>query len=654
MNNIFDQFDEPQATGAGNIFDRFDKPPQSKKQKEKRELPFSESLVRGAADVITFGLADRIAAGLGALTGIGGTRGDYAANLAAQREATAAAREANPKTYIAGQLAGGFAVPGRAAMQAATLPGRIGRGAAVGALQGGAYGAGSSEDLTNLPEVARDAATGAAIGGILGGAATPAIEILGRGAGRAISGARGIVNPKGEAARRVAGALAEDARVSGVPLRAESLARMQRAGQPAVIGDIGGETTAALARSAADTSTAARQVLEETVQPRFNEQSARVSEFLGGLGAGNTTQTLELLQAKARAANKPLYERAFKEGESGIWHDGLAKIMDAPVVADAVKGAIKTGANRAVAEGFRPQKAPFEIDAAGMLTPKLNPDGSRARPTLQFWDSVKRNLDDKIGSLLRSGEKSAASDAQNLRSQLVGYLDSASPSYASARGTAAKFFGAEDALEAGSKFVAAKGSNDSFRKSLHKMTAPERELFAHGFASELANSLSRLGDSTDVVRKIGSSPQAKERLEMALGPQRAEKLMGFLSVEAAMNNLKTAVQGNSKTARYFNDLQLAGGALGADYLLSGGFGGNITAGTLGLLALRRGVRAGGQAVNRNVAEHVGKLLASDSPSSIKQLQALAAKSGRVRNQLLSITPRLIAGVIPLAVGAATE
>lgn len=70
-----------------------------------------DAAVRGAADVATFGMADRVAAGLGAATGIGGTFGDYSGNLARERAINQADIEKNTGPRIAGQLAGGLAIP---------------------------------------------------------------------------------------------------------------------------------------------------------------------------------------------------------------------------------------------------------------------------------------------------------------------------------------------------------------------------------------------------------------------------------------------------------------------------------------------------------------------------------------------------------------
>jgi len=170
-----------------------------------------DAAVRGIADTATFGMADRIAAGLGSLTGFGGTPGDYSGNLARERAIDQADEAKNPGSRIAGQLVGGLTFPAGAAAEGATLAGRAALGAGAGAMQGGLYGAGSSEDLTNLPDVAKNAATGVALGGTIGAVVPAAISITGRVARGADSIVRGVANPDRLAASRVADALARDA-----------------------------------------------------------------------------------------------------------------------------------------------------------------------------------------------------------------------------------------------------------------------------------------------------------------------------------------------------------------------------------------------------------------------------------------------------------
>ena len=65
-------------------------------------------------------------------------------------------------------------------LQAATVPARALRSAAVGAGFGAASGAGEGE---SLPDRLSRAATGGAIGGVVGGVASPVMDLAARGVG---------------------------------------------------------------------------------------------------------------------------------------------------------------------------------------------------------------------------------------------------------------------------------------------------------------------------------------------------------------------------------------------------------------------------------------------------------------------------------------
>jgi hypothetical protein len=598
-----------------------------------------DAVVRGAANALTFGFADRLAAGAGAATGIGGTRGDYEGNLAAQRALDAANLEQHPVATVAGNLAGAVALPGAAVARAATLPGRIAAGSGVGAAQGALFGASGSEDLRDVRSVAANAAHGAGVGAAIGGIAPPLVEGLARGAGaiggRVAGAVRGVVNPESEAARRVSAALARDAAVGGQQLDEASLAAAQASGQPAVVADMGGRVTQSLARSAANTSPEARHALETVVSDRFEGQVPRVSEFVLGLGTGqDALTTREALQRAAAAANRPAYAKAYAQGGS-IWNGDLAQLAQAPDVAQAIKQATRTGANKAAADGFRPIKNPFAVSDAG----EVRLADPNVTPTLQFWDHVKRNLDDRISTLQRSGEKSAAADTIALRGQLVEMLDSAAPAYAEARAGAARFFGAQDALEAGQKFVTARGKNSEFARVIGKMSEPERKLFADGFASELATRINETGDRRSVLNSVFNSPNARARVTMALGPEKAKEFEAFMRAEGLMDGLRRAVTGNSTTARQLAEAGMAGGiGAGLGGALGNGDPRDISLGAMmGFMA-----RSGKVKIDQRLAQRVGEMLASPDPEVFRRAVKLAATNGRLMDFIRSIDAHAVA------------
>lgn len=138
----------------------------------------AHAMVAGAAQGLTFGFADEIAAGARSL----GAAFDpeetvpqrYERERTGQRALLDASRRDYPVSAFASELGGAVMVPVGGAIGGATLPARIARGAGAGAVAGGIYGAGASEADT-ARGVVGDALRGAAIGGAVG-AAVPAVS----------------------------------------------------------------------------------------------------------------------------------------------------------------------------------------------------------------------------------------------------------------------------------------------------------------------------------------------------------------------------------------------------------------------------------------------------------------------------------------------
>lgn len=166
--------------------------PQAAAQQEATDprnsmLGKADAFMRGAADTLSLGFADEIAAGLG--TGFG-YLGDYDQELARQRGTDAEDAENRFGYRLGGQLSGGLAGAAGLARSGASLSANaamaghgLGRTASAsaleGALLGGAHGLGSGEDAEGRIS---QALTGAKWGGVLGGAAPYAISGLSAGA----------------------------------------------------------------------------------------------------------------------------------------------------------------------------------------------------------------------------------------------------------------------------------------------------------------------------------------------------------------------------------------------------------------------------------------------------------------------------------------
>jgi hypothetical protein len=581
-----------------------------------------KSALLGAFQGATFNFGDEIASGVNAgldyVTGQApnGIGAAYDSRLADARRQMQEAETTNPGSFLAGQLGGGIATIPFTPMRAG-----VAGGLATGALYGGLSGAGAGEGVGGR---LAGAGIGAGVGGALGAAAPVVIGGIGsaaRGIGNAVSNATGVVrgalNPEAEAGRRVVGALARDARIGGSQMDDVGLAAAQAAGQPVRVADMGGETTRALARSAANTSPEGKAALGRLTNDRFETQGNRVVEFVQRLAGtkGDAGARREGLQAAAKAANRGAYARAYAEGASGIWDATLQRLAQAPALMKEIRDAVRRSANKAASQGFRPVQNPFVETEAGLaMKPGMT-------PSLQFWDVVKQGLDDQIEALGRAGAKSERADLIALRNSLRQHLDDLVPSYSAARRGAAAAFGAEDALEAGQKFISSSMSNHDARRALAKMSGPERALFGEGFAASLIEQVQRTGDRRNVINQIWGTARARERIEIALGKTKAAELEMFVRVENIMDMLRGAVSGNSTTVQQLAAMGLAGGATYS------GFKGDASASNFAMgAAIGAILKRGSMHIDGAVAQRVAEMLASESPELVRKASAIVAKS----------------------------
>lgn len=143
-----------------------------------------ESGLRGAAQRATFGFADEIAGGAEALF----TDKPYEEARDESRAAFSEAEQANPGSYLAGEVAGTIGtafIPGVGALGTAAKGASLAKTAGAAALGAGIEGLGDSEAELGSAEMAGDVATSAALGGAGGAILSKGAQLLPK-AGRAV------------------------------------------------------------------------------------------------------------------------------------------------------------------------------------------------------------------------------------------------------------------------------------------------------------------------------------------------------------------------------------------------------------------------------------------------------------------------------------
>lgn len=644
--------------------------------KSLRDSQMSTEAVKGVP--IAGGLTDKLGAGISALaqplTGAGVAGGSisdrYAKNLELEKELGSDFEKAHPALATTAGVIGGTAatVPLAATAMGAralglggeTLLGQTARGALSGA------GINSADALVRGEDPLGPGAVGGAIGAVLPGAG----RAVGALAQPIVNTVRGITNPADEAARRVAAAVQRDmtngtagltgpefaaARTGISPADQATMLQMEASGstpaeianfrdnidrgpiQPANIMDIGGETTRALARSAANTSPEGRDLLNRTVNERFEGQSGRLTDWLRStFHFPDADAQKAALATEAQVTNRTAYNAAHDAADAahpgGIWSPELERLTSSPDIVDAMKAAAEKGKTRAVAEGYGGFNPGVTVDN-GMVNFKKGPSGVPTYPDLRFWDYTYRNARDAADEMLRKGQNSAGSALKGVSVQLRNELDRMVPEFAQARAGAAHYFGADNALDAGANFVTSKYENNQARLALARMTPQQKQLFQDGFVDRFVKQINETGDRRSILNNIANSPAQRDRLNIALGPQRASELEAHLRVEGLMDQARGAIQGNSTTARQLTELGLAGGAGAGLSVLSGGGIGDPQSVING--ALLFGAARGHAAIDSRVSRQVAQLLTSNNPAHLANGMRILARTpglmGALRN-----------------------
>lgn len=476
----------------------------------------------------------------------------------------------------------------------------------------------------------QDATASAALGGGITAAmpiASQGLKALGNKAKSGFNFATGTANPQKEAARRVSLAQIMDKKSgAGQVLNQADEVTARANQQPLMNVDRGGETTRALARSAANTSPEFRGQMTKAVQDRFQSQSSRAINTITRLVGGNVDdlQFQSKLKDAARSANRPAYEKAYRSPEAqAMWNDQLKGFLRSPAVQSAVRNAEKGGANRAVSEGIRPIKNPFVFGKDGSISLRQLKGGAVAKPNLEFWDQVQRELRKQAETAGRGTAQ--FNEIESVRRALNNTLDDTVPAFKQARQGAAAFFGAEDALEAGKKFARNRKLVPEAKRAFEGMKPAEKKAFQAGYTSDIIDTIRSSSDNRNIVQQVFGNPAARELNEMVLGKTAAKELEAFVRVESIMDQMRGAL-GNSSTARQLAEMGLAGGtgagigfATGQDWQTSMGMGAMLAVG-------QRGARVIGGKIDERILKEVGEILLSNDPSRLMKIQTNATLS----------------------------
>jgi len=482
------------------------------------------------------------------------------------KAADAARSMANPKSALAGTVAGIVPQAMLPIGAASTMTGRTAQGAAIGAgLSGVQSGITSRGD-------AQETIKGALLGGAFGGGGSMVAEGVARGA-QAIRR-----TPEDRVKSMILGA-AKSERITPQDLAG----RMTALGPEGVLADALGESGHSLLRGSNTASPEARAIYGALTN-RQAGQNARISDTLENI-TGFGGKSVAEIQAADRVARQPAIKKAYDDlaaRGADLPASAIAPLRNSPAFTSAYDSAGGSVANRTTADA--------------VLTGS-NPISGSANSEFARMDAAKRQLDDLASAARNKGERGAAEEYGNLAKAVNKVIDDNLAGAPAARDMARQGFKFSEAVETGADLVRGGGSFDKL--SAAGNVAPEfRDALSKGYASAMAERMMRSRSTPGAASSLDTEFVDKAA-RTALG-SKADDLLSAVAREREFARTAAVAQ-NSKTAEKLFDAKkiaseggILSGLTAADYYAGTGTG-------LGGLALGLG-RKGAQALSKSRAE----------------------------------------------------
>lgn len=594
-------------------------PVQSGNDMLKNKPGYQDLLMQGAS----FGFADEIAGGVNALMNPM-TTGAYAQGRDSVRARVDEARQNTGWTGTAAEIGGGLlgGIPRAGAGAILSIGQAIKRGVTTGAGLGALAGFGSGEGAVDS---LIKSGVGAAGGAALGGALPVAANVI----GSRVAGMRRLMgSDTGGLARQLVGeSIAADA--STPALVGARLSQAADRGTPLAIADTG-ENARGLLASVARRPGGARTIAREAIGTRQAEQSDRVVGAIGrDLGpVGYVPQVSDDITEAGRRIAKPLYEEAYASPIEMT--PQLAQILETPAGKQGLNKSMTIAKN----EGRDPTALGFDTteDGEAILT---------SVPTLETLDLVKRGLDDLVEDFRdpvtrRLNLNSMGRSIDDVRKGLIGEADRQVPVYGQARAAFAGQAGQRDALELGKASLNA--SADDIGRATTPLNEAEKQQFALGFRSAMAENLGRATDGASVAQRMLGTPRKREALKKLFGgSDEFSRFLATMNDERATTETYRSVMTGSQTAeRMAADAQTGDAGLVESAVGAGLRGVTQPVGLLGdaLKALRDVGQFGAGRAGDQTRESVAALLTESDPAMLTEL-ARTIKRAQVRQKALS-------------------
>lgn len=580
--------------------------------------------IRMAASGVTFGLADKFAGAMDALTG---QAPSYDEGVKAQRAQTEQVRKENPILATGSEMAGGLLTGAGAIRAGLTTAGRVGGGllprvlgyGAEGAAYGALHGAGNTYS-ENPGDYVENAKKGATIGAAIGGG----LPLAGAAASGAYRLGSAFVGPRVEGASRGATALMRTAAMADE----QGLRRLPGMGPEAMLVDAG-PAMKGLGQGAGTGTGEGRTALVNALRTRDQGTGGRLATSLDqNLGPAPVPSRVEAGFKADRKALSPEYEAAFEK----------AKAVDTPRVIEAIDSMIPNVRGQARNVLMQIRDDLHITDAQGMTN---------------FPDPYPRTLFAVRNSIDGMGKATQDTNVQrvlgNVRKIVDGELADKVPGIKAVDAKWAQSKQQSESLERGQSIF------DTGRKAIRPIELKddvanrglwEVEALRKGARAEIDRTVgTNINDLTALERKI-ATPQDwnYQKMETVFGDEPTARVAKALMDNRTFRQSYQDIVQNSQTAQRMSSASA----------MEGTQGGNIPTDTtltgLGLKAVRLVAKALSGASSANTKDEIGRVLSSQGPDVQRIAQQLLDSAQRsARN---SETLSRVIGA-PQWIGAAT-
>jgi hypothetical protein len=597
--------------------------------------------VRMAANGMTFGLADRFAGGMDALTG---RAPSYDAGVRAQRAETEAVRTANPGAAAVAEAAGGLVGGAGLVKSGVTLAGRVGSGllprvlgyGAEGAAYGGIHGAGSTYS-DRIADYIENAKKGATTGAMIGAG----LPFAGAAAGGLYRTGASFLGPRVEGASRGASALlraaaqADEAGLQRIVAGEAHPDTMLVDAGPAMLG---------LGQGAVTGTGAGRTRLVNNLRTRDANTGQRLASALDtNLGPAPVPSRIEAGLEQSRQSLGPAYEQVIANA-GPVDTRALAQQLDRIVAAE--RGPAQRAANQIRdmldVGGTRPMhgpRNPLENDPAALLNTRQAIDGMlaiEADPnTIRILTQSRQAVDAELAR--------AVPGIKNVDAQ---FAELSRQSAALQRGS--------QVLDSGKTAIRPVELADEVAQGAQ----PQGTMVGPSAAPVRL----RQGTRAELDRLVGTNVNDLNTLERKIGtPQdwNSQKL-GAIFGEGPVANVAKALMDNRRFRQAYQDIvqnSQTAQRVEAAASMRGSEGGNVPHDTtftgIGLKALNAVAKAISGASNARTKDEIGQILAQQGPAVQRVARALlesartTGENSRAINRVLS-SPYWISATAPVS------